>query len=114
VKDPRVYLVHVQECIARIERHTAADREAFLVSDLAQDAVLRNLQTIGQPISRFPEDLKYRHPEIDWRSIVGFLNVLVHDYLGINVIRVWEIVERDLPALKRAVEAMLRETDPAR
>jgi uncharacterized protein with HEPN domain len=52
-------------------------------------------------------DLKAAHPEVDWRGISGLRNILVHDYLGINLRRVWEIVERDLHALKEQVEALL-------
>jgi len=67
-------------------------------STLIQDAVLRNLQTIGQSVGRLSETLREAHPEIDWRSIIGLRNVLVHDYLGMNLERIWDIVERDVPA----------------
>ena len=53
--------------------------------------------------------MKEPHPEVDWRGIAGFRNVLVHDYLGVNIIRVWEIIENDLPGLKRSIDAMLDE-----
>ncbi|MDH4161524.1 MAG: DUF86 domain-containing protein [Nitrospirota bacterium] len=57
---------------------------------------------------------KLKHPEIDWRNISGFRNVVVHDYLGIDVEQVWDIVERDLPKLNAAVNAMISELgDPA-
>ena len=78
-------------------------------STLIQDAVLRNLQTIGQSVGRLSEALRVAHPEIDWRSIIGLRNVLVHDYLGINLERIWNIIERDVPDLQRTVEAILRE-----
>ena len=51
------------------------------------------------------------HPEVNWRSIIGLRNVLVHDYLGINLERIWDIIERDVPDLQRTVEAILREPD---
>jgi len=109
VKDPGLYLLHIRDCLARIEQYTADGRETFLATDVAQDAVLRNLQTIGQSVARLPDELKASHPEIDWRGIVGLRNVLVHDYLGVNIVRVWETVERDIPALRRTVDAMLHE-----
>ena len=77
-------------------------------STLIQDAVLRNLQTIGQSVRRLSGTLRAAYPEIDWRSIIGLRNVLVHDYLGINLERIWEIIERDMPALQRTVDAILR------
>ena len=80
-------------------------------STLIQDAVLRNLQTIGQSVGRLSEALREAHPEISRRSIIGLRNVLVHDYLGINLERIWDIIERDVPDLQRTVEAILREPD---
>ena len=100
MKDDAIYLQHIQECIARIEQYTAQGQQAFLASTLIQDGVIRNLQTLGQSVLKLSDALKTSHPEVDWKSIVGFRNVLVHDYLGISVARVWEIVERDVPDLK--------------
>ena len=89
----------------------AGGREAFMRSTLVQDAVLRNLQTIGQSVGRLSEALREVHSEINWRSIIGLRNVLVHGYLGINLERIWDIIERDVPDLQRTVEAILREPD---
>jgi len=108
MKEDTVYLRHVQGCIARIEQYTEAGRSAFLASTLVQDGVLRNLQTLGQSALKLSDALKSAHPEVDWKSIVGLRNVLVHDYLGVNVARIWEIVERDLPDLKTKVAAIQR------
>jgi len=60
-----------------------------------------------------PDALKAAHAEVDWRGLVGFRNVLVHDYLGVSVPRVWEIVQRDLPAVKLALEVMRRDLEHA-
>ena len=103
MKDDAVYLRHVQECMARIEQYTAAGHSTFMASTLVQDAVIRNLQTLGQSALKLSDALKSAHPEVDWKSIVGLRNVLVHDYLGVNVSRIWEIVEQDLPDLKAKV-----------
>lgn len=108
MKRDKVYLVHIAECIDRIEQYTKSGRTAFMESTLIQDGVIRNLQTLGQSVLRISEALKAQHPEADWRSIVGFRNVLVHDYLGINLTRVWEIVEDDLPDLKQKIIAILK------
>ena len=106
MKDDAVYLRHIQECTARIEQYTQAGRSPFLASTLVQDGVIRNLQTLGQSALKLSEALKFAHPEVDWKNIVGLRNVLVHDYLGVNVARIWEIVERDLPDLKAKVTAI--------
>lgn len=79
MKDDRLYLVHILECIDRIERYTAEGKEAFMADEKTQDAVLRNLQVLSESIQRLSAGLKAAHPEVDWRGISGFRNVLVHD-----------------------------------
>ncbi len=54
--------------------------------------------------------MKERYPEIPWRDIGGFRNVVVHDYLGLNLFRIWSIIERDLPSLRTVIQSILRET----
>ncbi len=112
MKDDAIYVQHVQECLGRIEQYTAQGRSAFLASTLIQDGVIRNLQTLGQSVLKLSESLKVAHPEVDWKSIVGLRNVLVHDYLGVSVARVWEIVERDLPDLNAKL-AKIRSSLPS-
>lgn len=105
MKDDR-YLIHIRESIARIEEYPAEGREAFFADTRTQDAVLRNLQTLAESTQRLSADLKAAHPEVDWRGISGLRNILVHDYLGINLVRVWENVERDLPILKSQIHML--------
>ena len=110
MKDDRLYLIHISECIERVEEYIAGGGKAgFMASTLIQDAVLRNLQTMAESTQRLSDVLKEAHPEVDWYRISGFRNVLVHDYLGVDLEMVWNIVERDLPDLKRTIEAMLRD-----
>lgn len=78
-----------------------------------QDAVLRNLHTQSESVGRLSDEAKGRHPEIEWRRIGAFRNVVVHDYLGIDLAQVWDIVERDLPKLKHTIEDLLEESDRA-
>lgn len=82
MKDDRLYLIHILECIARIEQYVSGGREPFIGSTLIQDAVLRNLQTLGQSAMRLSEAIRESRPEVDWRGIIGLRNVLVHDYLA--------------------------------
>lgn len=109
MKDDSVYLAHILECIHRIEENTAQGRNRFLSSHTLQDAVLRNLQTMAEATQRLSDSLKARQPNIDWRRIIAFRNVLVHDYLGIDIGRIWQIVEEDVPALKTAIVALSQE-----
>lgn len=106
----QAYLLHIQECIRRIEENTEGGREAFLSSHTLQDAVLRNLQTLSETTQRLSASLKEAHPETEWAEIAAFRNVLVHDYLGLDIEQIWQIVIRDVPNLKSSIAAMLRES----
>jgi len=107
----RAYLEHIQECIRRIEENTEGGRETFLSSHTLQDAVLRNLQTLSEATQRLSDTLKEAHPEIEWAQIAAFRNILVHDYLGVDIEQIWQLVRRDIPKLKAAVVAMLSGSD---
>ncbi len=111
MKDNRLYLIHIQECLTRIELYTVEGKDAFLTDIKTQDAVLRNLQTLAESTQRLSDELKAAHPDIDWRRISGFRNVLVHDYLSVNLVRVWEIIERNLPDLKGKILLILQELE---
>ncbi len=113
MKDDTLYLIHIAECIARVESYTQGmTKEAFLAAEMVQDAVIRNLQTMAESTQRLSVRAKESRPEIDWRKIAGFRNILVHDYLGVDLEKVWEIVRNDLPILKDAIDAMLGPNRP--
>ncbi len=107
MKDDHVYLAHILECINRVERGVSAGKSEFMQADLRQDAVVRNLQVLSESTQRLSEDLKSRYPAVEWRKIADFRNRLVHDYLGVDLEIVWQVIERDLPELKRAIVEML-------
>ena len=109
MKDNRLYLIHIGECIDRILRYTVGGRDAFLGDSMVQDAVTRNLQVLAESTQRLSDAVKVRRPEVDWRAVAAFRNVVVHDYLGLDIPQIWSIVERDLRPLKQAVEAALGE-----
>ncbi len=108
MKDDAVYLRHILECIRRAEENTSAGYDAFMGSHTLQDAVLRNLQTMAESTQRLSDDAKSAHPNVDWRAISGFRNVLVHNYLGIDLEQIWAAIQRDMPVLKTAVEELQR------
>jgi uncharacterized protein with HEPN domain len=107
VKEDRVYLTHVLECIGYIREDTAGGADSFFHDRTKRDAVLRNLQIMAESTQRISVAAKAAHPEIDWTGIAGFRNVVAHDYLGINLNRVWFIVEELLPDLETKVPAIL-------
>jgi uncharacterized protein with HEPN domain len=107
VKDDKLYLIHITECIARIESYTALGRDAFLCSRMAQDAVVRNFEIMGEAAKRLSPSFRGEHSAVPWRRIAGFRDVLIHDYVGIDFDELWGIVENHLPGLKSQVEEIL-------
>jgi uncharacterized protein with HEPN domain len=114
VKDDRVYLKHILRCVSRIEAYAVGGRDAFMASHLIQDAVIRNLQTLAESSQRLSESLKVSQPAVDWKGLAGFRNVLVHDYLGVDLELVHRAVERDVPKLRAACEALLQSLEGER
>ena len=107
MKNEKFYLVYSLECLERIKEFTEAGKDAFMVSHLIQDAVLRNLHTLTESTLRLSDSLKNSYPDAAWKEIAKFRNVVVHDYLGVNLDRVWKIVENDLPVLEREARSIL-------
>jgi len=105
MKDDSLYREHMIECIERIYQYTQLDRGVFYSSSLVQDAVVRNLQTMAESSQRLSPEEKSKHPDIPWREIAGFRNILVHDYLGLDLDVVWSVVEQDIPKLRDALKA---------
>ncbi len=108
MKDDKIYVSYILECVSRIEQYAGNDRDIFMKSTLIQDAVLRNLQTLAESTQRLSDEIKNNHSEVQWRNIAGFRNILVHDYLGgINLNQVWKVIDRDLPVMKDQMSAIL-------
>ena len=97
------------EGIRRIEENVAGGYAGFLASHTLQDAVLRNLQTLTEASQRISDALKAAHPDVEWRRVAALRNVLVHNYLGIDLKIIWAIVQRDVPELKLGVLRMLKD-----
>ena len=109
MKDNRFYLIRVGEDIERIEKFTAGGKTSFFNSELIQAAVLRHLQTLGESTKRLSVAIRTRYPDLAWRGIVSLRNVLVHDYLEVDLDEIWDIVEIDLPVLKSQIRTMLQD-----
>lgn len=108
----RLYLESIRDCLDRIAEYTESGQSAFLASRLIQDAVIRNLEVIGEATKNLSQDLRAANPSITWRQIAGMRDVLIHDYLKVNLNRVWRTVESDLPPLDAAVKQLLRQDAP--
>jgi uncharacterized protein with HEPN domain len=108
VKSDRNYLLHVRDAIDAIVAYTTAGRAAFMADRKTQDAVVRNLEIIGEAVKRLSPDLTGTHADVPWRQIAGMRDKLIHDYFGVDLDLVWVVVEQELPSLRTRIAALLQ------
>lgn len=114
MKDEIVYVEHILTCIERIETYTGGNKSNFFGSTLVQDAVVRDLEVMAESTQRSSDEIKSKHPDVDWRGLAGFRNVLAHGYLGLDTRRIWDLIETRLTALKSGMERLRAELIAAR
>ena len=107
MKDDGLYLHHMLERCRRITRFIRPGREAFLASEELQDAVIRNLEVIGEAAKRVSADARGRLASLDWKAICGMRDVLIHDYIGVDLDEVWNVASSRIPELQAALEQFL-------
>lgn len=102
-RDLRLYVDDILQSIDRIERYTKGmDHNEFASDEKTVDAVVRNLEVIGEAARNISDSARSNTPEIDWRKIVALRNILAHEYFGINTHIVWDIVKTKLVPLRTA------------
>lgn len=108
-KNIKVYLSDIRDCILKIEEYLEGISEEHFYEDYEkQDSVLRRLEIIGEAVKHLPDDTREKYPKIPWKDIAGTRDVLIHEYSGVNLKRIWKTVKKDLPELKKQVEEMLK------
>ena len=95
----------IWESIEKIERYTEGlTQDDFQSDEKTTDAVARNLEIIGEAAGRLPEDFTNRHSKIEWAKIIGLRNRIVHEYFGVDLQIIWQILKKDLPAFKESLK----------
>lgn len=108
-RNDAVYLQHLLDAVERIEQYTAGMTEQqFLQNSLVQDAVVRQLEIIGEASRNLSDELCQKHSQVPWTKIVGMRNRIVHAYFDVDLTIVWEVIQRDLPDLKAQVHLILQ------
>ena len=98
--------------IDKVGRYTEGmDASSFAADEVIVDAVLRNLEVLGEAARNVPGEVRNAHPEIPWRRMVGFRNIVAHVYFGVDLENVWKIVSTDVPPVRPALEALLGELE---
>jgi uncharacterized protein with HEPN domain len=110
MKNDRLYLTHILECITNIESYLPNGKEDFFSSKLIQDAVIRNLEVIGEATKRISKEFRDRHQNVPWREMAGLRDVLIHDYFGVDNGIVWNVVEKEIPPLKEKIIDLLKQS----
>ena len=111
MKSDFLYLEHIQESIRKIEKYTKKINLAeFLEDELIQDAVIRQFEIIGEASNHISAETTNIITDVPWSDIVGFRNVLIHDYFEVDLRAVWSTVQSDLPLLKSKIEQYLNGT----
>ncbi|HOG57257.1 MAG TPA: DUF86 domain-containing protein [Bacteroidales bacterium] len=104
-KDDLVYIEHILDCIRKIKEFTnGLSLKDFSVNELVQDAVIRNIEIIGEASKKISSDTKQIFYEIPWREIAGMRDKLIHDYLGVDVEVVWRTITEDIPTLEKQIK----------
>lgn len=107
-KDYRIYLEDIMAATAKIEKYLGKSTfEEFRKNELVIDGVTRNLEIIGEAVKRIPKDVKEKHPDVEWKKIAGLRDILIHEYSGIDLEILWDIVKNKLPELKNRVSIIL-------
>ncbi|WP_243131257.1 MULTISPECIES: DUF86 domain-containing protein [Desulfitobacterium] len=105
-----MYLEDIIGCMEKIELYVGElSYEDFTKNSLVFDAVIRNLEVIGEASKSIPEETVSNYPDISWRSMIGLRNILIHEYFGVDSEIVWEIIKSDLPRTKPLIIQMLNE-----
>jgi uncharacterized protein with HEPN domain len=108
-RDEKLYLVDMRDAVERIIRYTTTGRSAFFADAMIQDAVIRNLEVMGEAVRKISSDTRSAHPEIPWKQIAGTRDRVIHSYFTVDLEIVWEIVETELPPLREHLAAIVPE-----
>jgi uncharacterized protein with HEPN domain len=109
-RDYRVYIDDMLNAISKIALYlNTVETASGLLGDMAMDAVIRNIEIIGEAAGGLPESIKTKHPEIPWKLVSGMRNKLIHEYFGVDRAILLQTIKEDLPPLKQKLSGLIEE-----
>lgn len=107
-KSDRFFLSHIRDALKNIHEYIQEGKEAFFSDRKTQDAVIRNLEIIGEATKKLSDPTRQLDPQVPWKQISGMRDKMAHDYFGIDLGLVWDVVEKELPSLTQRIDRLLR------
>ncbi len=100
-RELKTYIEDIITAIDKIEKYTLGMvKDDLIRNELVQDAVVRNLEVIGETVKKIPDDVRSSYKDIPWKKIAGLRDILIHEYFGINMNIIWDVIESKLKPLK--------------
>ena len=111
-KNVKTFLIHILDSINLIEEYIKDNSKSdFLKSQQLQDSVIRRIEIIGEAIKNIPNEIKTNNAQIPWKEITGMRDILIHQYFGVDLDLTWQVIDKDLPRLKRQILDISKKMD---
>jgi uncharacterized protein with HEPN domain len=104
-----VYLRHILDALDRVAAYTKGGRKVFMDDPMIQDATVRNLEIVGEAAKNVSREFRDRHTEVSWSSMAGMRDVLIHNYMGVDLVIVWDVVENRASPLREQISGLLED-----